>query len=58
MHSTIVLSLCLRVTVYRLSDRIDLPELESIQMEKWSLRYMDNGEFSSLIMRSDSRYVN
>ena len=44
--------------MYRLSDRIDLPELESIQMEKWSLRYMDNGEFSSLIMRSDSRRVN
>ena len=51
MHSMTVLVLCLRVNDCDVSDRIDLPELTSIQMGYSALEFKWS-DSSTLIMRS------
>ena len=57
VHSVYVLVLCLRVIDCDVSDRIDLPELTSIQMGESAFEFY-GGDSSTLIMRSDCENVN
>ena len=52
MYSMVVLVLCLRVIDCDVSDRLDLPELTSIQMGYDALRFTYGDELTTLIMRS------
>ena len=54
--SVIVIVSCLRVNECGVSDRLDLPELTSIQLGYNALEFEDD-ESSTLIMRSDSHRV-
>ena len=53
----IVLVLCLRVTECDVSDRLDLPELTSIQMGYNALEFEDDAS-TTLILRSACMNVN
>ena len=55
--SVIVIVLCLRVNECGVSDRLDLPELTSIQLGYNALEFEDD-ESSTLIMRSAEMDVN
>mgnify|MGYP007005308576 CR=1 FL=1 len=57
MHSVGVLVLCLRVIDCDMIDRLDLPELTSIQMGFDSFMFKDDVS-ATLIMRSDFHRVN
>ena len=50
-HSVIVLVLCLRVIDCDVSERLDLPELESIHLGEYAF-YFDCSDSTTIIMRS------
>ena len=55
VYSAIVLALCFRVTFCHLSDRIDLPKVESIEMGRNAFSFKESrkdGVTNTLTMRS------
>ena len=51
-HSVIVLVLCLRVIDCDVSERLDLPELESIHLGEYAFYFDYNSDSTTIIMRS------